>query len=334
MPLRERKDGRPRVALAREAGGLGDVIRATVPGRAWHRAGYAVDLYVLDAYAGLARMATGVDRVYAVSGAERRRRSERPDPRRHRYFRRGGYRYHFIADLYCPAFRHEMDTGGTPIRDRIECFCDAARVDPPVKTPELRVPRAARDWAAGWLAAHGIERARRPVVVFQPYSTSRWRDWPPEGWRDLGRELLRLGARVVSVHSHRGGMDAMPGPIAAGLEWDRLAGLVASADVVIGPDSGLFHLAAAAGTHAVGLFGPTGGRLISKHYPLSDVVTAGDCAGMRCHPPCHVSPERGFGWSCRGRRCGCMERIEPRVVLERTLRMLAAARMTGRGSHG
>jgi len=333
--VRRAGNARPHVALAREAGGLGDVIRATVPARAWRRAGYTVDVYVLAPYAPLAEMATCVDRVFAVSGAERRRRSERPDPGRHRYFLRGGVRYDFIADLYCPAFRHEMDTFGRPCRDRIECFCDAARVDPQVKTPEIRVPRAALDWAAGWLSANGIEPRRRPVVAMQPYSTTTWRDWPARLWRELGSRLERLGGGVVAVHSHRGGMDSMPGAAATGLGWERLAGLVAAADVLVGPDSGLFHMAAAVGTPAVGLFGPTGGRLIAKHYPLADVVTAADYSGLGCRPPCHVSPARGFGACCRDRRCPAMERIEPRVVLERTLRMLAAAELTkGVKRHG
>ena len=327
------ESSRPRVALAREAGGLGDVLRATVPGCAWRRSGYAVDFYVLDGYAGVARMATGIDRVYAVTAAERRRRSDPPDARRHRYFRRGGP-YAFIADLYCPAFRHEVATGGSPCRDRIECFCDAAQVDHPDKTPEIRVGPAERGWAAGWLAANGIRLGERPLVALQPYSTSRWRDWPADRWRELGRELLRLGARVVSIHSHRGGMRDMPGAIATRLEWEHLAGLVASADVVVGPDSGLFHLAAAVGTPAVGLFGPTGGRLISKHYPLADALRAADWSGMRCSPPCHVSPRRGFARFCRGRSCEAMLRIEPREVLERTLRMLAAARLAEGSRHG
>ncbi len=316
----------PRIALAREAGGLGDVLRASVPGRAWRSAGYGVDMYVLESYLGIAAMCTGVDRVFPVTGAERRRRNATPDPASHRYFRQGRCEYAFIADLYCPAFRHEMESFGRPSLDRIECFCQAARVDPPRKTPEVRVPAAALHRAAGWLSAGGIDRGRRPVVALQPYSTSTWRDWPARNWRWLGEELVRRGLSVVSIHSHRGGMGDMPGLVATGLEWRELAALVASADVLAGPDSGLFHLAAAVGTPAVGLFGPTGGGLMARHYPLADFVSA-DVSGMACDPPCHVSPKRGFLQTCRDGRCPAMTRIDGRVVLERVLMMVAAARL-------
>jgi ADP-heptose:LPS heptosyltransferase len=290
-----------------------------------------VDFYVLDAYAGLARLAPGIDRVFPVSPTERRRRSEPPSPERHGYFLRGGAQYELIADLYCPAFRHEMETLGRPVRDRIECFCGAAGVDPALKTPELRVTREAAGWAAGWLQARGVEPGRRPLVAIQPYSSSTWRDWPADEWRALGRELERLGARVVSIHSHRRGMERMPGALATRLEWPSLAALVRSCGVLVSGDSGLFHLAAAVGVRGVGLFGPTGGRLIAKHYPLADVVTAADYSGLRCDPPCHVSPARGFNGFCRGGRCPAMERIERRAVLERVLRALAASRLERSG---
>ncbi|HVC82059.1 MAG TPA: glycosyltransferase family 9 protein [Chloroflexota bacterium] len=114
------------------------------------------------------------------------------------------------------------------------------------------------------LAAAGI--GEEPLVVLQPGAGSPLKAWPPERLAAAGAVLAReLGARVVvsgSASEHglvqqvcdmlpEGGLN-----LAGALRWTELEALLARATLVVGLDSGPLHLAVAAGTPSVALFGP------------------------------------------------------------------------------
>ena len=90
---------------------------------------------------------------------------------------------------------------------------------------------------------------------------ARWasKRWPPDRWRDLAGRLLDRGVAVVALGdaAERDLLDG-PGIIPAyGLGLRVSAAILARARIAVVQDSGLLHLAAAVGTPALALLGPT-----------------------------------------------------------------------------
>jgi ADP-heptose:LPS heptosyltransferase len=111
-----------------------------------------------------------------------------------------------------------------------------------------------------------------PVLALGP--TANWvrKVWPADRFVTLARQLtapdgVLAGARIAIL----GGpgdqeramaaplLDALPGAIdlVGALDLPEAAAVLARAALFVGNDSGLMHLAAAAGTPTIGLFGPT-----------------------------------------------------------------------------
>lgn len=119
-----------------------------------------------------------------------------------------------------------------------------------------------------------IERARqiiaglpRPLVAIHPGSGGEKKNWPVERWMEI-RDKLLADARVGHVLIIGGESDQRQlalmqnsGPakttILESLPLPALGAIFAQCEVFAGHDSGISHLAAAAGTNCLLLFGPT-----------------------------------------------------------------------------
>jgi heptosyltransferase II len=135
---------------------------------------------------------------------------------------------------------------------------DGAPLPPEWPVPQLRVPA---DEVARWRQANGLGTA--PAVALGPGSvgaSKRWTYYP-----EAARLLVEQGLDVWVVGGP--GEKAMAAEIVAagGPRVRDLTGTdlrngilaVAAAEVAISNDSGLMHIAAAAGTPTMGIFGPT-----------------------------------------------------------------------------
>ncbi len=124
-----------------------------------------------------------------------------------------------------------------------------------------------------WTSAEDRALAERllpagaPILALGPTANWTGKVWPPERFAALATELAPGLPRVAVF--------AGPGPFEAGLAAPLLAALPGAIDLTgrltlseaaaclarchlfVGNDSGLMHLAAAAGTTTIGLFGPT-----------------------------------------------------------------------------
>ena len=127
-----------------------------------------------------------------------------------------------------------------------------------------------------WTAPEDREAAARlippgaPVIMLGPTANWTGKVWPPERFVELYRRLAAgpmRGARVA-VLAGQGEQEralaapvlaALPGAIdlAGNLSLPEAAACLARAALYVGNDSGLMHLAAAAGAPTLGLFGPT-----------------------------------------------------------------------------
>ncbi|MDY6924655.1 MAG: glycosyltransferase family 9 protein [Pseudomonadota bacterium] len=118
-------------------------------------------------------------------------------------------------------------------------------------------------------------RAAKRLLVIGPGATRIGKAWPVERFAALAARLTGPGGRLEgAVVAPTGGPMDRPAAavIGAAAGPDRFvdmtgadllttAALMARADLFVGNDSGMMHLAAAAGAPTLGLFGPTDERL-------------------------------------------------------------------------
>ena len=95
----------------------------------------------------------------------------------------------------------------------------------------------------------GISGPRHGSVILHPFSGSAKKNWPLEHFRELAEQL-------ANVEWTCGPEERLDGARRFG-DLAELARWISGARLYIGNDSGITHLAAAVGTPALALFGPT-----------------------------------------------------------------------------
>jgi heptosyltransferase-2 len=183
--------------------------------------------------------------------------------------------------------------------------------------PELVVPKTE---LTDWRRRSGFSPAE-PLVALAPGAVGPSKRWPVASFATLARRLAEQGSTIAVV----GGPDEKPlaAEIAASA-GDKVRDLtgsdlrnailaLAAAKAAVSNDSGLLHVAAALGTPAIGIFGPTSPWHWAPLNPLAatiETTTALDC--RPCHKP-----------TCRVGHHRCMRDIDPEQVLEATRAALA-----------
>ncbi|MGH7815041.1 MAG: glycosyltransferase family 9 protein [Candidatus Binataceae bacterium] len=113
--------------------------------------------------------------------------------------------------------------------------------------------------AARALADAGCDPART-VVIF-PGSGSPAKNWPAERFVELARTLARSHCAVAVLGPAELRLESLMRkrgvPILRGLELGTVAAIARRAQCFVGNDSGVSHLAAAAGAQGMVIFGPT-----------------------------------------------------------------------------
>jgi heptosyltransferase III len=111
---------------------------------------------------------------------------------------------------------------------------------------------------------------RRELMPPQPYAVVHaapmftYKRWTADGWRELGAGLRARGLTVVTSGSEAD-RDYLDGVwrdsnvtrLDGRLTWSELAAIIGSAQIYVGPDTAITHLAAATGAPTVALYGPT-----------------------------------------------------------------------------
>jgi lipopolysaccharide heptosyltransferase II len=173
--------------------------------------------------------------------------------------------------------------------------------------PELNVTHAESD---AWRRQHGLA-SEEPVVALAPGAVGPSKRWPASAYATLARRLIAEGFDVWLI----GGPDekSLAAEIIGDATVRDLTGhdlrnailALAAANVAVSNDSGLLHVAAAVGTPAIGIFGPTSPWHWAPLNPLAATIEAK--TRIECRP-CHKPV-------CRLVHHRCMREIAPDQVL-------------------
>jgi len=183
--------------------------------------------------------------------------------------------------------------------------------------PELSVPAAE---VASWRGNRGLAVNGRSVVALAPGAVGPSKRWPAAAYAALTRRLLADGLAVWVL----GGPDekSLAQEIVGATQARDFTGphlreailALASASAAVSNDSGLLHVAAALGTPAIGIFGPTSPWHWAPLNPLAATMqTRSELTCRPCHKPvCRLGHHR------------CMGEITPDEVFGAIRRVLAA----------
>jgi heptosyltransferase-2 len=186
--------------------------------------------------------------------------------------------------------------------------------------PQLILPAAE---TAAWRRARGLADDGRPVVALAPGAVGPAKRWPSAAYAALARGLLDDGCDVwvVGGPQEKGLATEIVGDSQArdltGGDLREAIFALAAAAAAVSNDSGLLHVAAALGTPALGIFGPTSPWHWAPLNPLAATLQAqADLACRPCHKPV-----------CRPGHHRCMRELAAEDVLAATRRVLAACRL-------
>lgn len=185
--------------------------------------------------------------------------------------------------------RHVKRRGSAGLRHKVEEAADVLGLSP-APAPRLWLTGASKEKAEALLPGDG------PVLGIAPAAAAPFKEWPRARFAELARRLTVEGGALeggrIAVFGgpgdERAAAEAVAGidserviDLTGRLAIDEAAACLARVSVFVGNDSGLMHLAAAAGTPALGLFGPTDERLYGPWGEKSRAIRAGGPADER-----------------------------------------------------
>jgi heptosyltransferase-3 len=124
-----------------------------------------------------------------------------------------------------------------------------------------------------------------PYAVVHAAPMFTYKRWTADGWRGLAAALRQRGLRTVitgakgdSDYLDQIWRDADVVRLNGNLEWPELTAAIRDAQVYVGPDTAITHLAAATGVPTVALYGPTDPRLWGP-WPIGGLDPPWNAAG-------------------------------------------------------
>ena len=163
------------------------------------------------------------------------------------------------------------------------------------------------------------------IVVIHPGPSWKVKEWPAAYWQTLVDNLRATeSVRILQIGAHRhitigkaeavalAGVESLVDKLSLG----EIAALLTLADLFVGIDSGMIHMAGAAGTPAVGIFGPTDPARILRSNRATGLSHPLPCSF--CH---HRQPRMHWQSGCP-QDIACMRQLQPETVLQQCLGFL------------
>ena len=209
----------------------------------------------------------------------------------------------------CPASIYEQTRD--VVKDRIDLFLNRANIKTKNKKLIYEIKDYERKWAEEFLKRNKV--LDKIKIGFELRSVEKRRDWLE--WKKLADLIYKnIKNSKIFIFDHDTHMAWKDKKVinVCGFPIEDVAAIVEKLDLIIGPDSGLLHLAGAVGTKILGLFGPINPMLRLNTYKGADWI----CLTKKC---C-----KDFCWYSYP--CGvdskCMKAIKPSMILEKAKRML------------
>ena len=160
-----------------------------------------------------------------------------------------------------------------------------------------------------------------PVLAISAGASWHCKKWNPDYFRALGNQLLKKfpNLRIFELGKNCPWMGLGENLIdRTGVREAALR--LAGCDLFLGNDSGLMHLAAAAGIPAIGLFGPVDPNpLVGSNARIYSMPANVDCRG------CWTSGTMKIPDTCPLGEPVCMDSIRPAEVFDKVLEILRLA---------
>jgi heptosyltransferase-2 len=156
------------------------------------------------------------------------------------------------------------------------------------KTPVLYPSEADREYARGFIR-RAFGGGNEPVIAVHPGSGGERKNWPVDRWAALGDEIFRVtpAARLLLVGGEadyaqlarlREAWRGRAVHTAQDVPLPELAAILQQVRLFLGHDSGISHIAAAAGAPSLLLFGPTDPDIWAPPAGTVKVIRAPDGA--------------------------------------------------------
>lgn len=178
------------------------------------------------------------------------------------------------------------------------------------------------------LSSAAFPASGEPTVVVHTGSGgySKARRWSAAGFAAVAQGLqAQCGAEIVLVGKPEDDgqlvedlLERKPINLAGKTTLAQLAAVIARADLFIGADSGVMHIAAAAGTPVISIFGPSNPEAW-RPWAVGGQATVLR-SGVECSPCSYVGGGIGARDGCEARTC--MKLVRPSQVLEAARRLL------------
>jgi lipopolysaccharide heptosyltransferase III len=130
---------------------------------------------------------------------------------------------------------------------------------------------------------------REPYAVVHAAPKFVYKRWTIDGWRRLaaGLRVRGLATVVIGANADRAYLDAVWRDadvvrLDGELTWPEISALIGGAQIYVGPDTAVTHLAAATGTQTVALYGPTDPRIWGP-WPRNGLDRPWDASGTIQH---------------------------------------------------
>lgn len=241
--------------------------------------------------------------------------------------------HHYSLDG--PEENYQKETRWNIQRPRVETWCLSCDCRPTDMRPRWKPTAEETAWASEYL--WGRDLAPKDVVVLQ---------WSPASgmFFKIYRHRLKLAMLLAEQYPvlvlHRFEPNDPPDQ-----DWEKLmelqhprlrpecslslrqVGAVLSlARFGVGPDSSLLHFAAAVDLPWLGIFGPTSGEVICRHYPLAKFIQARIDPNWICAKtsPCNGVNERNFWCHDVTPSLGgdCLGQLQPETIVAECAKLI------------
>jgi N-acetylglucosaminyldiphosphoundecaprenol N-acetyl-beta-D-mannosaminyltransferase len=136
---------------------------------------------------------------------------------------------------------------------------------------------------------------------------------------EYGAQIVLVGGRGDDTDAVKAAMKNEPLDLSGQTSLPQLAGVLGQCDLFIGADSGVMHLAAAAGVPVVAVFGPSNADAWHPWQPGGKVAVVR--SAPECSPCSYVGQGVGLREGCAARTC--MRMVTPAMVLRAARQILS-----------